>query len=170
MLPTSSDDPLQDLNPSKSIRVATNLSDVSGRAARSWFIRSGVETLCRHVAMPDRAIATELSPSQEREPPTPLANAPSGSSHEVNGATCRVGQRGAATPSTQPSSETSASVSRQLTLSRSSTNALPVEGVLTSEQHNGEAHQESPWARKTILSLGTWRDGDWLAVSDLLVP
>ena len=110
--------------------------------------------------MPDRAIATEFSPSQERELTTALANAPSGSSHEVNGATCRVGQRGAATPSTQPSSETSASVSRQLTVSRSSTNALPVDEVLTSERHNGEAHEESPWARKTILSLGTWRDGD----------
>jgi hypothetical protein len=169
VLPRSDDAPLQDLNPSKSIRVATNLSDVSGRAARSWLIRSGVHTLCRHVAMSDRATATDFSPSQAREPTTPLPNAPSGRSHELNGATSRVRQRGAATPSTQPSSETSAAVSGQLTSSRTSANALPVEGVLTSEQHNGEAHKESPWARKTILSLGTWRDGDWLAVSDPLV-
>jgi hypothetical protein len=105
--------------------------------------------------MSDGAVPTLSGPSRATVSASPLHVTPSESSHELNGATSGVSQGSAVTASTQLSSETSALVNRQATLSRTSTTGSPIEIALTGEQHNGETQEDSPWARKTILSLGT---------------
>ena len=75
--------------------------------------------------------------------------------HGLNGGTYSVSQTSAATASTQPSSDALASGIGQQTSSQSSASGSPIELALTGETHNGETNENSPWARKAVLSLGT---------------
>src|SRR3954452_8362671 len=105
--------------------------------------------------MSGRAVLTPSSTSQAATSTSPLLNAPSESGHDRNGGSCSASRRSAATASTLPSSDVSGLGIRQPISSQSSANGSPTELALTGETHNGETDENSPWARKTILSLGT---------------
>ena len=99
--------------------------------------------------MSDRAVLTPPSASRAATS-TPTSLAP-----DLNGVTYSISQWSAATASTQPSSDASALGIRQPISSQSSASSSPIELALTGETHNGETNENSPWARKAILSLGT---------------
>jgi hypothetical protein len=105
--------------------------------------------------MSDRALLTLPSTSRAAISTSPLLNTPSESGHDLNGGSSSASRRSAATASTQPTSDVSGLGIRQPISSQSSASGSPIELALTGETHNGETNENSPWARKTILSLGT---------------
>jgi hypothetical protein len=105
--------------------------------------------------MSDQAVLTPPSTSRAARSTSPFLDAPSESGHDLNGGTSSASRRSAATASTRLSSDTSGLGIRQPISSQSSASGSPIELALTGEAHNGETNENSPWARKAALSLGT---------------
>lgn len=114
-----------------------------------------MQSLFEYIAMSDQEMAPNPGPPEAQASTSPLHKASSESSYGLSGATSGVSQRSAVTTSTDPNGQTSAPTNRQTPMSQTSRRTSLTERALAGVRHNGEVHEESPWARKTILSLGT---------------